>query len=219
MDKICTPQGTAAEAATAPIDAHPPVALYRELGQITRQLHDSLSQLGVMPRLQEAAQGLPDARSRLNYVAERTAQAAHRVLDSVDSAKAAHQALSKQSKDWLARLSAPDAAPVSAAAMVAYVQSVEALSAQTDRHLTDIMLAQDFHDLTGQVVRKVLDVANSIEGSLVQLLVQSAPDDAQSGPRRPEEEGLQGPLVCGTRQGDVVGNQAEVDDLLASLGF
>lgn len=63
-------------------DAPPDV--YQQLGQITRQLHDSLNQLGVLPGLQHAAQGLPDARSRLRFVAEKTGQAAHKVLGSVD---------------------------------------------------------------------------------------------------------------------------------------
>jgi chemotaxis protein CheZ len=62
-----------------------------QLGTLTRLLHDTLQQLGVMPKLQVAADGLPDARSRLNYIAEKTAAAADKVLNSVDSAKAEHQ--------------------------------------------------------------------------------------------------------------------------------
>ena len=50
--------------------------VFQQLGLITRQLHDTLSQLGVMPRLQEAANGLPDARSRLTYIAQKTGDAA-----------------------------------------------------------------------------------------------------------------------------------------------
>lgn len=199
-------------------DAAPPVALYQELGHITRQLHDSLAQLGVMPRLQQAAQGLPDARSRLSYVVEKTSEAAHRVLNSVDAAKAGHRSLSQQSSDLLQQLQAPGVTMVSAASVLAYVQSVEALSSQTDKHLTDIMLAQDFHDLTGQVVRRILEMANALEDSLVHLLVQAAPEELQALAHKPDE-GLQGPVVSGTQQGDVVSNQGEVDDLLASLGF
>lgn len=199
-------------------ESAPPVALYQELGHITRQLHDSLAQLGVMPRLQQAAQGLPDARSRLGYVVEKTSEAAHRVLNSVDAAKAGHRALAQQSNDLLQQLQAPGVSMIPAAAVLAYVQSVEALSSQTDRHLTDIMLAQDFHDLTGQVVRKILEMANALEDSLVHLLVQAAPEELQSLAHKPQE-GLQGPVVSGTQLGDVVSNQGEVDDLLASLGF
>ena len=58
--------------------------IFQQLGTITRQLHDTLQQLGVMPKLQNAADGLPDARSRLNYIATKTADAANKVLNSVD---------------------------------------------------------------------------------------------------------------------------------------
>ena len=64
--------------------------VFQQLGDITRQLHDTLTQLGVMPKLQIAADGLPDARSRLNYIARKTGEAANKVLNSVDRAKAEH---------------------------------------------------------------------------------------------------------------------------------
>jgi chemotaxis protein CheZ len=110
---------------------------------------------------------------------------------------------------------------VPAAAVLAYVQSVQSHTTELDQHLTDIMLAQDFHDLTGQVVRKILDMATALEDSLVHLLVQSAPEELQSLSAKPEAAAaeLQGPVVAGTQQGEVVSNQGEVDDLLASLGF
>lgn len=201
--------------------AQHPVALYQELGHITRQLHDSLAQLGVMPRLQQAAQGLPDARSRLNFVVEKTSEAAHRVLNSVDAAKVGKRGLDDQSRELMQLLGRPGTSAIPAAAVLAYVQSVQSHTTELDQHLTDIMLAQDFHDLTGQVVRKILDMATALEDSLVHLLVQSAPEELQSLTTKPEPASadLQGPVVAGTQQGDVVSNQGEVDDLLASLGF
>jgi chemotaxis protein CheZ len=201
--------------------AQHPVALYQELGHITRQLHDSLAQLGVMPRLQQAAQGLPDARSRLNFVVEKTSEAAHRVLNSVDAAKVGKRGLDDQSRELMQLLGQPGTSAIPAAAVLAYVQSVQSHTTELDQHLTDIMLAQDFHDLTGQVVRKILDMATALEDSLVHLLVQSAPEELQSLTTKPEPASadLQGPVVAGTQQGDVVSNQGEVDDLLASLGF
>lgn len=203
-----------------PVDAQDPRSgLYRELGHITRQLHDSLGQLGVMPRLQQAAQGLPDARSRLNYVVDKTSEAAHRVLTSVEAAKSGHRSLAQQSSEIKQLLSQSGSAMIPAAAVAAYVQQVEANSTAIDQHLTDIMLAQDFHDLTGQVVRKILEMANALEDSLVHLLVQAAPEELQAGAQRATEDSLQGPVVSGTQQGEVVSNQGEVDDLLASLGF
>src|SRR5262249_7103307 len=87
-----------------PVTASPEV--FQQLGAITRMLHDTLHQLGVMPRLQAAADGLPDARSRLNYIASKTAQAAEKVLDSVDSAKLEHQRIAADTRLLAAALTA-----------------------------------------------------------------------------------------------------------------
>ena len=101
-------------------------------------------------------------------------------------------------------------------AVLNYVQDVEAATARIDAHLTDIMMAQDFHDLTGQVVAKVVTLANDLEDSLVKLLVQVVPPEQRE---KIEPQLLQGPVVNAEGRTDVVTNQGEVDDLLASLGF
>jgi chemotaxis protein CheZ len=99
-----------------------------------------------------------------------------------------------------------------------FVGDVEAATARIDQHLTDIMMAQDFHDLTGQVVAKVVSLASELEDSLVKLLVQAAPpEQAQKVIEHAKE--LNGPVVNHEGRTDVVANQGEVDDLLASLGF
>ena len=91
MDNLAVP-GYASHAAGASPE------VFQQLGQITRQLHDTLHQLGVMPKLQDAANGLPDARSRLNYIAEKTGNAANKVLNSVDQAKAEHNAIAAETR-------------------------------------------------------------------------------------------------------------------------
>jgi chemotaxis protein CheZ len=97
-----------------------------------------------------------------------------------------------------------------------FVGDVEARTATIDGHLTDIMLAQDFHDLTGQVVAKVVSLANDLEDSLVKLLLQVVPPDQRE---KVDPNALNGPVVDPGNRTDVVSNQSEVDDLLASLGF
>ena len=93
--------------------------------------------------------------------------------------------------------------------------SVETATRQADEHLTEIMMAQDFHDLTGQVVARVVTLASELEDSLVRLLVQAAPAEQV----QKLEQHLQGPVISAEGRTDVVTNQGEVDDLLASLGF
>jgi chemotaxis protein CheZ len=104
-----------------------------------------------MPKLQLAADGLPDARSRLNYIAEKTAHAAHKTLDSIDHAKAEHQRIMNETCALANALTADPVRAVASGAVLNFVGVVEARTVRIDRHLTDIMLAQDFHDLTGQV--------------------------------------------------------------------
>ncbi|MBA3596855.1 MAG: protein phosphatase CheZ [Methylibium sp.] len=190
--------------------------VFQQLGHITRQLHDTLSQLGVMPKLQSAAEGLPDARSRLNYIAEKTGAAADKVLNSVDHAKTEHSHIAAETRRIAAAIVADPVKAVASGAVMNFVGDVEAATARIDGHLTDIMMAQDFHDLTGQVVAKVVALASDLEDSLVKLLLQAAPPEQA---QKVEATLLHGPVVDPQGRTDVVQNQGEVDDLLASLGF
>ena len=190
--------------------------VYQQIGAITRLLHDTLQQLSVMPRLQVAAEGLPDARSRLAYITAKTAEAANKVLNSVDHAKAEHAAISAATRDMARAIVANPARAVASGTVLNFVQTVEARTACIDAHLTDIMLAQDFHDLTGQVVAQLVRLATDLEDNLVSLLMQVVPADQR------EKSGLNalsGPVVNAAGRTDVVTSQGEVDELLASLGF
>ena len=190
--------------------------VFQQLGSITRLLHDTMQQLGVMPKLQVATDGLPDARSRLTYIASKTADAANRVLNLVDQAKAEHDHIARSTREIGQRIIADPVRAVASGAVLNFVQDVEQRSARIDGHLTDIMMAQDFHDLTGQVVAKVVTLANDLEDSLVKLLVQVVPPAQRE---KVDPSVLNGPVVNPEGRTDVVSNQGEVDDLLASLGF
>jgi chemotaxis protein CheZ len=190
--------------------------VFQQLGSITRLLHDTMQQLGVMPRLQVAADGLPDARSRLSYIANKTAAAAEKVLNSVDQAKLDHAHIAESTRKMAQAIVADPVKAVASGAVMNFVHDVEQTTARIDGHLTDIMMAQDFHDLTGQVVAKVVTLANDLEDSLVKLLVSVVPLEQRE---KVESSMLNGPVVDPAGRNDVVSNQGEVDDLLASLGF
>ncbi len=190
--------------------------VFQQLGSITRLLHDTMQQLGVMPKLQTAAEGLPDARSRLNYIATKTAAAADKVLNSVDQAKADHVRISECTREMARAIVADPVKAVASGALMNFVHEVEVRTARIDGHLTDIMMAQDFHDLTGQVVAKVVTLAHDLEDSLLKLLVQVVPAEHRE---KVDASVLNGPVVNAEGRTDVVTNQGEVDDLLASLGF
>ena len=190
--------------------------VFQQLGNITRVLHDTMQQLGVMPKLQTATEGLPDARSRLSYIATKTADAANKVLNTVDAAKNEHRQISEATRRMGELIVADPVKAVATGAVMNFVQEVETSTKRIDDHLTDIMMAQDFHDLTGQVVAKVVTLANDLEDSLVKLLIQVVPEGVRE---QVDPSVLNGPVVNPEGRTDVVTDQGEVDDLLASLGF
>jgi chemotaxis protein CheZ len=138
------------------------------------------------------------------------------VLNSVDQAKAEHGRIAAETRRMAAAIVADPVKAVASGAVMNFVGDVEAATSRIDHHLTDIMMAQDFHDLTGQVVTKVVSLASDLENSLVKLLLQAAPPETA---QKVEQMVLNGPVVDPTGRTDVVQNQGEVDDLLASLGF
>jgi len=200
--------------------------IFQQLGTLTRQLHDTMNMLGVLPGLKNTVDDLPDARSRLNYIATKTADAAEKVLNLVDTAKADQEHIADETRKLAALITADPVKAVASGAVFNFVQDVETVTKRVDGHLTDIMMAQDFHDLTGQVVAKVVRLANDLEAQLVKLLVQAAPPEqaqkveaALTSHHQTSEPPLEGPVVDAQGRTDVVANQSEVDDLLASLGF
>jgi len=190
--------------------------VFQQLGSITRLLHDTMQQLGVMPKLQTATEGLPDARSRLSYIATKTAEAANKVLNTVDQAKIEHRQIADATRAMAELIVADPVKAVASGAVMNFVHEVETSTKRIDDHLTDIMMAQDFHDLTGQVVAKVVTLANDLEDSLVKLLIQVVPEGVRE---QVDPSVLNGPVVNPEGRTDVVSDQGEVDDLLASLGF
>lgn len=196
--------------------------IHQQLGSLTRQLHDSLTGLGLAEKVKDWAGELPDAKSRLSYIAKLTGQAAEKVLNQVDQAKAHHDHIAEETRR-IGQLIVQD--PVAAVAkghVMNFVHDVEESTRKIDQNLTEIMMAQDFHDLTGQVIAKVVNLAATIEEQLILLLVKTAPPDTvvkTPTPHAAYEPALAGPVVDGQAHTDVVTNQSEVDDLLASLGF
>jgi chemotaxis protein CheZ len=218
--------GAQVNMAADPSSTQPPLPsaadVHRMLGALTRQLHDSLNGLGLADKVKDWAGELPDAKSRLSYIARLTGEAAEKVLNQVDQAKAQHDFIASETRR-IGALIAKD--PVSAVAkghVMNFVSDVEKASQQVDAHLTEIMLAQDFHDLTGQVIARVVQLAANIEEQLVTLLIQTAPPEAAAKPaasKGPYVPALDGPVVKTTDNPEVVTNQSQVDDLLASMGF
>ena len=193
--------------------------VHHKIGQLTRQLHDSLNELGYAEKLRGSMGELPDAQSRLSYIARLTGEAAEKVLNRVEQAKAQHDFIAQETRRVVTSLVKDPVAAVAKGEIMNFLTDVERVTKEADSHLTEIMMAQDFHDLTGQVIARVVNLAATIDEQLVQLLIQTAPPSVQSAPIEVPREHLAGPVVDPERTPDVVTNQSQVDDLLASLGF
>jgi chemotaxis protein CheZ len=197
--------------------------VFQRLGQMTRQLHDTLRELGYDRALEEAAKAIPDARQRLAYVAQMTEQAASRVLNATDIARPIQDGLQAEaaalSGRW-DRLFGGDLSVDEFKALAGdtrnYLDGVPARTAATNEQLMEIMMAQDFQDLTGQVIKKIVDLAQRMETELLQVLIEAMPKDMKF---EAPEGLLNGPVMNADGRTDVVANQEQVDDLLESLGF
>ncbi|WP_416186557.1 protein phosphatase CheZ [Herbaspirillum sp. RTI4] len=187
------------------------------VGQMTRNLHENLRGLGFDHMLEKAVNDMPDARDRLEYVARMTQQAAEKVLGATEAALPLQDDIGSGASALIDAWQAAGASGAQsdlAVRTVQYLQQARDNAQQTRQQLLDIMMAQDFQDLTGQVIKRITEVAHGIEQQLLQLLVDYSPPDA----RRDDTGLLNGPQI--DPQGkDVIADQGQVDDLLASLGF
>ncbi len=192
------------------------------IGHMTRNLHDSLRGLGFDRLLERAASDMPDARDRLEYVARMTEQAAQRVLNATELASPLQERINEGASELKAQWDAAAAAGsfaeadyrALAAKTSAFLAQASEDSSATKQQLLDIMMAQDFQDLTGQVIKRVTKLAHDLESQLVQLLVDYAPSET----KREDTGLLNGPQIDPAGK-DVIANQGQVDDLLESLGF
>ena len=201
-------------------DAATQEALLARVGQMTRSLHDSLRGLDFDKLAARAAHDIPDARDRLDYVARMTEQAAQKVLNATEAASPLQERIGGGARalaqQWREALGGTADANALAAPTLAYLEQTASDSDGTRQLLMDIMMAQDFQDLTGQVIRKVTELAHGLEQQLVQLLVDYAPGDIK---REANTGLLNGPQINPNASPDVVADQTQVDDLLESLGF
>ncbi|MBL8460428.1 MAG: protein phosphatase CheZ [Zoogloea sp.] len=197
--------------------------VFNRLGTMTRQLHDTLRELGYDRSLQEAAHAIPDARQRLTYIAEMTEQAASKVLNATDIAKPIQDhtestaaALRGRWDRLYAQELSPDEFRVLARETRDFLGQVVSGSRETNAQLMEIMMAQDFQDLTGQVIKKVVDLAQRLEQQLLQVLIEAIPPERKA---EAPESLMNGPVISAVGRDDVVSSQEQVDDLLESLGF
>lgn len=199
-------------------------AVFNRIGHMARTLHDTLGLLGYDNLLEKTVSALPDAKDRLAYVANLTEQAACRVLNATDIANPLIEEMESSAQvlgqRW-DKVFANEMGPAEFKQLAAETRSflndqLPAKARATHAQLTEIMMAQDFQDLTGQVIKKIVSLAQELESGLMSVLLEVLPETK----RTEEVESLMnGPVINAEGRTDVVVNQEQVDDLLDSLGF
>jgi chemotaxis protein CheZ len=167
---------------------------------------------------------MPDARDRLKYIANLTAQAADRVLNATDLANPLQDELeagaalldAKWDALYANQIGVEDFKLLASETRAFLKNAVPQRTAATKAQLREIMMAQDFQDLTGQVIKKIIAVAQEHETRLMSILIETMPAEKHIDPLKGL---LNGPVINAEGRTDVVVNQEQVDDLLDSLGF
>jgi chemotaxis protein CheZ len=199
-------------------------AVFNRIGHMARALHDTLGQLGYDKLLEKTVSALPDAKDRLAYVANLTEQAACRVLNAtdvaaplVDDIENGALALGKRwDKLFANEMGVGEFKELAEETRAFLNEQLPQKTRGTHAQLTEIMMAQDFQDLTGQVIKKIVVLAQDLESGLMNVLIEVLPET-----KRTEEVAslMNGPVINAEGRTDVVVNQEQVDDLLDSLGF
>lgn len=199
------------------IDSNTNKPIFERLGGVVRTLHDSMRELGYDRSLADVTSQITDAHGRLEYIATLTEQAAHKVLNVTDEGMPAQDELAKKAKDiedrWTTLFAGQmsiDAFKVLSKDSQTFARDTIASTEAEKARLLSIMMSQDFQDLTGQLIKKVVTITSAVERELAQILIDNAPTNT----REKAVELMSGPSVPTSAL-----EQDDVDNLLDSLGF
>ena len=204
--------------------------LLEKIGHLTRQLHTSLKEFQLDPRLPDLVmQEMPDSRERLNYVITMTDKAANRTMDAVDAGLPLASQLSQSVQQLLPAWNGLMTRHLDVGQFKILCHQLDAFIKQTDTDasqlrdlLTEILMAQDFQDLTGQMIRRVITLSQEVESKLVEMLMlfgEPLAEKSESSVDTNRGIEAEGPIINKETRTDVVNSQDDVDDLLSSLGF
>jgi len=230
VEYLETDQQDKADELIAEIQSPINTALFAEIGKLTRQLHDSLSNFHLDSRLNDLATAdIPDAKERLNFVISRTEEAANKTMDAVETIFPVVDSIQQQINTVKPLWHKLMHNELDISEFKALCRDIDILLKTTEKEtnkihglMTDVLMAQDFQDLTGQVIRKVIDLVREVEDSLINMLTAFGMDSEQEKTTHLPKVGenlVEGPIMNSENRQDVVSDQDDVDDLLSSLGF
>ena len=202
--------------------------LFKEIGKLTRQLHDTMRSFSLDSRIAAMTEkDIPDAKERLHYVIAMTEQAANQTLNAVETLLPVSEQLNRQVSELAGKwgrfldreMPYEEFKTMSREIALHFSESKSSLQA-VQAGLNEILLAQGYQDITGQIIRRVIDLVQDLEVGMVEVIRISGGKIKPAADGAVEEE-LLGPVVPGIddKKGDVASSQDDVDDLLSSMGF
>jgi len=207
-----------------------------EIRRLTGDLQKALERFGIESRLADIAENeIPDARTRLAHVIRMTDEAAHRTLDLVEQSGPLAERTAREAGALITSLKSYRERPSSGTGFEAAVRSIDAFlpvvravevflpavrtdSDQIRKNLADVLLAQGYQDLTGQIIRSVIKLVEELEEALASLTKLSG-DIVEHTTLGEDPDKGHGPVVPGVTRGDVASGQTDVDELLSGLGM
>ena len=212
--------------------------LFQEVGRLTRELHNAINSFMADARIADIAQNeMPDAAERLKYVITMTEDAANTTLQAVEESLPLadkllndSQHLADQWRRFNDRQMTVDDFRNLSEELGRFLQATQGNSEALHGKLSEVLMAQGYQDLTGQIIRKVIDLVNDVESKLVQLVRLSGQAGQDGKEKELDKDKLkqaareqdivaEGPAVPGVDEDNRVHGQDDVDDLLSSLGF
>ena len=203
------------------------LALFGELRKLTQDLQSALDRFRLDSRLLSLAEKeVPDARHRLDHVLKLTDEAAHRTMDLVEKSapladKTAREAaeIVELWKRFRSRTIAVDEFRRMIERMDVFLASATTDMDQVRGNLSEVLLAQGFQDLSGQIIRGVMKLVTELETALTDLIRISKSGPRAAKPLSEETRRGFGPTIPGINNGPAVGHQDDVDALLSGLGM
>lgn len=202
-------------------------SLFNEIGQITRHVHDALGFCSDNERISEIAKNeIPDARERLQYVIEKTEKSANTTLDIAEELLKDSNALATESEGIQHKWYRFKKREMNVEEFRELSQQLESFFTRIDEDsnkfrsdISDLMVAQDFQDLTGQIIKQVIDLVVEVESRLVGVIKNAGPEQAEKKVQTVKDIKAEGPQVNAKGDANIAADQEDVDALLSSLGF
>jgi chemotaxis protein CheZ len=221
-------------------------SLFQELGKLTRDVHETFKAFRSDSRITDLADGgdMADAKERLHYVITMTQQAADTTMGQIEEAIPRCESITGGTSELLSswerftqKQMAADEFRQLSKTLKDFLETANNDSKSLMSNLNEIMMAQSYQDLTGQIIYKVIKLVEDVEGDLINLIKLSSKhmgqgegaetdpaNDALSGKepdnKKKDKSSLDGPVVPGLAdEVETLAGQDEVDDLLSSLGF